>query len=76
MKKNKRLSEIGCKIVYYRRLRNVKQIDLAVAAGISQSYLSKIENGKYETGGSITIFLKIARALNVDLKKILQDENF
>jgi len=37
---------IGAKITYYRRLKGVRQIDLATETGISEQYLSRIEHGE------------------------------
>ena len=42
---------------------------LAEAAGISQSYLSDIENGKKD--GSIKVLKRIAQVLNADLDLII-----
>lgn len=43
---DKQLIKIGSKILYYRRIRKMTQLELATAVGISESYLSKIERGK------------------------------
>lgn len=80
MKKEKKLKrgmdeelllQIGSKIVYFRRLKKMRQIDLAEAAGINESYLSKLERGKNLSGGSLAVFINIAKALDVKIEDIL-----
>lgn len=70
-----RLIRIGSKIVYYRRLRKMRQIDLATAAGVSEAYLSKIERGKNPTGGSLIVILNIAKVLGVDINELIKNED-
>lgn len=70
-----RLIRIGSKIVYYRRLRKMKQIDLATATGISEAYLSRIERGKNPTGGSLLVILNIAQVLGVDISELTKNED-
>jgi transcriptional regulator with XRE-family HTH domain len=64
--------QIGAKIVYYRRLKGYTQETLAFKAGISTSYLSRIERGTYATGISLSTFMKIAKALDVDVSKLFE----
>lgn len=41
-----KFKQLGLKIQYYRQMKNISQVELADEAGISRSYLSKIETGK------------------------------
>jgi len=55
--------KIGTKIKEIRLQKNIKQIDLARMAEISNSYLSDIEKGRTEP--SLKTLIKIAQALNI-----------
>ncbi|SDC31710.1 MULTISPECIES: helix-turn-helix domain-containing protein [unclassified Candidatus Frackibacter] len=59
---------IGQVIKEERRSKNIKQVDLAKKAGISNTYLSDIENERTEP--SIKTIRNIARALNIDWTQI------
>lgn len=59
-----------------RRIRKSKgfsQKSLAKAAGISQSLLSDIENGKVNP--TLNVIIKLAKALNTPLIKLLDEKN-
>lgn len=49
----------------------MSQATLAFKAGVSQSYISKIENNKCEKGVNVKIIDKIAAALNCSGHDIL-----
>ena len=66
---DEQLVKIGSKILYYRRIRKMTQLELATAVGISESYLSKIERGKNIS----VIFLSIVKELGVKVEDILDD---
>lgn len=68
-----RYKQIGAKIVYYRMLKSMTQEQLAEKAGISASYLSKIEHGKYVNNLPLTTLLLIAQALDVDVCEIIKE---
>lgn len=53
----------------YRKYRGMTVSELAAAAGISQPYLSDIENGKKT--GSVDVLKRIAIALKVDLDDLV-----
>lgn len=55
--------EIGKKIKNARSEKGLKQIDVAVDAGINSSYYSKIERG--EVNPSLEKIYRIAKALKV-----------
>lgn len=67
-----RYKQIGAKIVYYRMLKSMSQEQLAEKAGISASYLSKIEHGKYDRNIPFTTLLLIAQALELDVCEIIK----
>lgn len=62
-----RYRQIGRKIAYYRRLRNLTQEELASRINISTSTLSKIECGRYNNNLSLSMLLAIADGLNIEL---------
>ena len=64
-----RLFDSDNRITVWREYRGLTMSALAEAAGISQSYLSDIENGKKD--GSIKVLKRIAQALNADLDLIV-----
>ena len=49
----------------------IKQSDLAKKAHISQSSLSKIENGHYDSAVSLDVLLDLAEILNIDFTLFL-----
>lgn len=53
----------------YRTYRGMSVSELAAAAGISQPYLSEIENGRKT--GSVDVLKRIAAALRVELDDIV-----
>lgn len=57
------------RIGVWREYRGLTMSALAEAAGISQSYLSDIENGKKD--GSVKVLKRIAQALNTDVDLIV-----
>lgn len=67
----KELHEVGVRIAYYRRRRDLSQEALAEAAGISKSYLSKIERADVK-GLSLITLLDIAGALHVQIEELLK----
>lgn len=63
---------LGLKIQYYRKLRELKQADLASIVGISASYLSEIECGA-KTGCPLSVYWRIAEALGVEFEDLLRE---
>ena len=53
---------LGRQIELFRMSRNMRQLDLANAAGISRATLSRIESGQ---GGTIDTMLRLMRALGI-----------
>ena len=70
---SKKFKKIGLKIAYYRKRKALKQMEVAEKAGISRSYLSKIETGKAQC--SVPVLLQIAQVLNVDAGILLTDKD-
>lgn len=66
-----RYKKIGAKIVYYRRLRGLKQEQLAEAVGITPQYLSRIENGGYSKSISLMTLMRIADKLGVTMSDLM-----
>mgnify|MGYP001481491295 CR=1 FL=1 len=67
-----KFKQLGLKIQYYRQMKNISQVELADEAGISRSYLSKIETGKAQC---VPVLLQIAQVLNVDAGILLTDKD-
>ena len=67
----KNLKSIGGNIARIRKHKKLSQEDLCGLAGMDRSYLSEIENG-HKNFSTITVLLKIARALEVAPKDILK----
>lgn len=68
---SKKFKKIGLKIAYYRKRKVLKQIEVAEKAGISCSYLSKIETGKVRY--SLAVLIQIAKVLEIDPGELLTD---
>ncbi|MBB4064497.1 helix-turn-helix domain-containing protein [Gellertiella hungarica] len=62
------LMSTDSRIRTYRTYRGMSVSELAAAAGISQPYLSEIENGRKT--GSVDVLRRIAAALRVELDDI------
>jgi transcriptional regulator with XRE-family HTH domain len=52
------------RIKKYRRLRRISQKELAAKLGISQSFLSEIENGRYDI--KLSLLCRVADVLEID----------
>ena len=53
----------------WRQHREMSQVQLAKAAGISQAYLAQIETGKRE--GALSLYRSLADALEIDLDDLV-----
>lgn len=58
------------KIRKFRRLKKITQKNLASKIGISQNFLSEIENGKYDM--KLSLLYKIGEGLGVCPKDLLE----
>jgi DNA-binding XRE family transcriptional regulator len=68
LKKNQR-EVIGCAVMKYRKQAALSQETLAEKADIHPNYVGRIERG--ECTPTITILVKIAKALNLRVYKLL-----
>lgn len=66
---------IGTNIKYYREQAKLTQLQLAEQAGISISYLSKIEAAGCNKSLSISALNQIANALNIDIIDFFKEVN-
>ncbi len=65
---------IGSNIKHYRAQANMTQIQLADAAQISISYLSKIESKKCDKSLSISVLNQIANVLDIEIIEFFKEE--
>ena len=63
--------EVGLNIRNLRNSRGLSQEQLALAADIDRSYVSRIELAKFSA--SIDVLARIAAALNVDIKVLFNE---
>lgn len=66
-----RYKAMGLNVLYYRRLRGLSQEELSNRAGLTRSYLSKIERGTARCG--LEVLFLIAQTLNVEPNILLSD---
>lgn len=63
-------SKLAIKIKNFRKEKELTQVELAKQAGIAQSFLSNIENGRQSP--SLKNLQKIAKALDISLNELLE----
>jgi len=68
-----RFNQVGAKIAYYRRIRQIRQIDLAFEVGISEQYLSRIERGRQSVGLTLLTLYRLADKLDVNIVEFFKD---
>jgi len=56
----------------HRKKRNYTQKDLACLSGLSQSYISELENGKYQNPSMNTVVV-LAKTLNTSIRSLLKE---
>ena len=64
---------VGGNVARLRKAKGMKQEPFSVAAGITQSYLSQIENGHVNL--TLLGLNELAEALSVKPQELLQQEN-
>lgn len=73
-KKNERvtgsLAILGKNIAAARKERRISQLSLAIASGVSKSYLCDVEHGRRNI--SVLLVIKIAEALDVSPSSLLE----
>ena len=67
--------QIGAKINYYRKLRELTQGELAELSHISVSTLGKIESGKYNHNISVSVLIDIAIGLDIEFPILFDFSN-
>ena len=65
---------IRTNIKKYRIKANLTQQELADKAGITMNYLSKLDSARMNRGCSIVIIGRIADALEIDIRKLFDEE--
>lgn len=60
------------KIRKYRNLKNLTQKQLSIKIGISQNYLSEVENEKYDI--RVSLLFKVGHALETCPKDLIECE--
>jgi len=59
-------------LAFWRKYRSLTQASLAGTVGVTQNYLSEIENGK--RGGDVTLWLRLAKALGVPVETLVDED--
>lgn len=67
--RKKQFTQLGLNIAYYRKLKGLKQTDLAERVGLSRTHISNMEAPRMKTSISIEKLLDIADVLEVPVKK-------
>ena len=62
--------QIGAKIAYFRSLRGFTQAELAKRMNISESTLSRLERGRYNSNVSISILIDVSTALHINISEL------
>lgn len=58
-------------LAFWRKKRNLTQAALAATVGVTQTYVSEIENGN--RAGTVETWLKLARALSVPVEALVDE---
>lgn len=59
-------------LAFWRKHRRLTQASLAGIVGVTQNYLSEIENGK--RGGDVTLWLRLAKALELPVEALIDED--
>ena len=70
--RKKQFTQLGLNIAYYRKLKGLKQTDLAERVGLSRTHISNLEAPNMQTGISLEKLLDIADALKVPVAKFFE----
>ena len=62
--------KLGLNIAYYRKERGLSQLQLAEAAEISRTHISRIENN--DCAVSLDVIFNIAKALTIPASKLFE----
>lgn len=64
---------MGRRIAYYRKLKQLTQVQLADTVCISSKYLSRIETGATH-GASLEVYWRICEALEIKFEDITKEK--
>lgn len=67
-----KIRQVGLNISYYRRYRNLTQMELAEKVNISSCYLSQIERGLVKNAVSLPVIIAIAESLHIELADLFK----
>ncbi|PYR48821.1 MAG: XRE family transcriptional regulator [Acidobacteria bacterium] len=65
-------SNLGTIVKWLRQARGWNQTELAKRARLTQGYVAKLENPQYSASPSLDVVLRLARALGVDIRKLVK----
>ena len=63
--------QIGNKVAYYRKMRNLTQDELADRVNISVNSISKLERRKYNNNIPLSMLIMIAEGLRIDVSMLV-----
>lgn len=64
--------EVGLKIAFYRKKKELTQAQLAARILISESYLGKIECGRLKKGIPLSLLIGICKELEIRTKDLIE----
>ena len=67
--RRKQYLQLGLNIAYYRKLKGLKQSDLAGRVGLSRTHISNLEAPNMTTSVSLESLMDIADAIGVPVAK-------
>ena len=70
--RRKQFTQLGLNIAYYRKLKGLKQAELAEKVKLSRTHISNLEAPNMPTSISLESLMDIADALKVPVKKLLE----
>ena len=62
-------TQLGKRICYLRKQKNMSQLDLAIESDINKNYMSDLERGKRNP--TLNVLSRISKALDCDLSTLL-----
>ena len=64
------LIQLGMRIRYLRKQKNMSQLDLSIESDVNRNYISDLEKGRRNP--TVLVLNKIAIALNTDLSNLFK----
>ena len=71
---NEKYIRVGLNIAYYRKLKNLTQVQLAEKIGISRTHMSNIGTPNMLTSISLEVIFNIADALEIPVEVLFKEE--